>query len=340
MLWIDDDICPSSPDVRLLELEGFHIQCAVTGAAALALAPIGYDAILLDLMLPDIPGLTVLARLRADGVMTPVLVVTGFGDFESARVAGQLGVEGFQGKPVFANELSVSLDRLIRRRAAVSGNSNQKANVVDGLRIPSRRSLAALLEALQSLTRRLKDATVSVRHEATAYRALIGGVMRALLDPALPMPAFLACARALRLAINAGPYGSAWLAERIQIIVLDALEKPVPRDPRVIAALNALESAAAQGKRLKLEEIAKNHNVVPSHLSRLISRETGVDFTEWRTAFALRPSLAALTDTNEHVKQIACRLLGFNHPAQFDAEFRRFLGLSPSGFRAFSQHHP
>ena len=92
LLWIDDEKSLSDPDIQLLEHEGFRIECATTGTEGLALARSGhYQAILLDLRLPDIPGLSVLASLRADKTKTPVLVVTGFGDFESARVAGQLG---------------------------------------------------------------------------------------------------------------------------------------------------------------------------------------------------------------------------------------------------------
>ena len=92
LLWIDDEKSPSDPDVWFLTRGGFHIDCAVTGSAGLAMArTVPYQVILLDLRLPDLPGLAVLATLRAEGIDVPVLVLTGFGDFESARVAGSFG---------------------------------------------------------------------------------------------------------------------------------------------------------------------------------------------------------------------------------------------------------
>jgi DNA-binding response OmpR family regulator len=60
LLWIDDEVQPSSAEVHLLELEGFLVDCSPTGAAGLAMARNkNYEAILLDLHLPDIPGLAV-----------------------------------------------------------------------------------------------------------------------------------------------------------------------------------------------------------------------------------------------------------------------------------------
>jgi transcriptional regulator GlxA family with amidase domain len=152
-------------------------------------------------------------------------------------------------------------------------------------------------------------------------------LIRLLVDPGLSMPAFLACAAALRM--TKGGRRSP--------------EKPITptprdrcRDARVMAALGMLELAAAQGKRLKAEEIARSQGVHASHLGRLVSHHTGFDFTEWRTAFLLRPALAMLADTNEHVKQIGCRLLGFSDKTQFTHEFSRLFGLSPTEFRRIS----
>jgi CheY-like chemotaxis protein len=64
--------------VTLLELEGFDVQCARSGAEGLNRALAGaWDVIVLDLRLPDVPGLTVLERIRAADPDTPVFVITG-----------------------------------------------------------------------------------------------------------------------------------------------------------------------------------------------------------------------------------------------------------------------
>jgi AraC-like DNA-binding protein len=100
-----------------------------------------------------------------------------------------------------------------------------------------------------------------------------------------------------------------------------------------------LESAAGDRKRLRGKSIATQKAVSPSHLSGLVHHETGFYFTEWRSAYLLRPALPLLTNTHEHVKQIACRLLGFSHESQFNHEFKALLGLSPTEFRNRSQRN-
>jgi DNA-binding response OmpR family regulator len=78
LLWIDDQIEAGHPTVRLLRRHGFDVECARTGWDGLRKAgreP--YAGIILDLRLPDVPGLAVLQRLATDEIDTPVLVVTG-----------------------------------------------------------------------------------------------------------------------------------------------------------------------------------------------------------------------------------------------------------------------
>jgi methylphosphotriester-DNA--protein-cysteine methyltransferase len=163
-------------------------------------------------------------------------------------------------------------------------------------------------------------------------------VIRALLDSTLPMPAFLACAAVLKSTVALRPAGAMFpLADKAYTVIMETLGRPKPTDFHVSTALTMLEEAAAQCKRLKGEEIARTRNLDPSHLSRLIKAETGFGFTDWRTAFLIRPSLAVLADTKEHVKQIACQLLGFKYQSQFDEEFERFFGLTPTAFRELAR---
>src|SRR5215469_18875201 len=74
-----------------------------------------FDAIVLDLLLPGLPGLAVLRRLRAEGVRTPVILLTALGAVEE-RVAGlNSGADDYVVKPFAFPELLARLEAVCRR---------------------------------------------------------------------------------------------------------------------------------------------------------------------------------------------------------------------------------
>lgn len=102
--------------VELFLAQGFEPVGAADGQAALdALASRSFDLIILDLMIPKIQGLDVLKRLRAEGNMVPVLVLTALGA-ESDIVAGlEAGADDYVTKPFGIRELVARAGGLLRR---------------------------------------------------------------------------------------------------------------------------------------------------------------------------------------------------------------------------------
>jgi two-component system response regulator MprA len=116
ILVVDDE--PAVRDVleRILRLEGFEVQMACDGREAVrsqAAAPA--DAVLLDVLMPELDGLEVCRRLRDTGDRTPVLMLTAR-DEVGDRVAGlEAGADDYLPKPFALEELLARLRALLRR---------------------------------------------------------------------------------------------------------------------------------------------------------------------------------------------------------------------------------
>ena len=100
-----------------LEEAGFAVDATADGEEGLWYARSHeYDAIVLDLMVPGVDGLTILSRLRRDGASVPVLIVTAKDTVED-RVKGlDLGADDYLIKPFALDELLARVRALIRRR--------------------------------------------------------------------------------------------------------------------------------------------------------------------------------------------------------------------------------
>jgi two-component system OmpR family response regulator len=118
VLVVEDEIKMASLVRRGLRSEGLAADVAINGEDALWMAAAtGYDAIVLDVMLPGIDGFETCRRLRADGIWSPVLMLTARDSIED-RVAGlDGGADDYLTKPFSFAELLARLRALARRGA-------------------------------------------------------------------------------------------------------------------------------------------------------------------------------------------------------------------------------
>ncbi|WP_099044641.1 response regulator transcription factor [Leuconostoc citreum] len=116
ILVVDDEIAISTLLKYNLEENGYDVTVASDGQKAYDLAKQeSFDAILLDLMLPVIDGMTLLKNLRQDKVSTPVILVTAKGD-EFDRVFGlELGADDYITKPFSPREVVARVKAVLRR---------------------------------------------------------------------------------------------------------------------------------------------------------------------------------------------------------------------------------
>jgi two-component system, OmpR family, alkaline phosphatase synthesis response regulator PhoP len=105
---------------RLLA-EGYEVESATTAPTGLEMASAGgFDAILLDVMLPGGNGLDVCRTLRQRGVQTPVLMLTAKGQVVDRVVGLKLGADDYLVKPFEMAELLARIEALLRRSAATA----------------------------------------------------------------------------------------------------------------------------------------------------------------------------------------------------------------------------
>jgi len=116
VLVVDDE--PSIVDAvgTALRYEGFDVREARTGRAALAAAQESPpDLVVLDVMLPDLDGIEVTRRLRADGIRVPVLFLTARDSVED-KVAGlTVGGDDYVTKPFSLAEIVARARAILRR---------------------------------------------------------------------------------------------------------------------------------------------------------------------------------------------------------------------------------
>ncbi len=125
VLVVDDE--PSIVDAvaTALRYEGFDVRVAATGRSALTAAQEAPpDLIVLDIMLPDLDGLEVTRRLRADGIKVPILFLTARDSIDDKLAGLAIGGDDYVTKPFSLAEV-VARTRAILRRT--QGNSDDRS---------------------------------------------------------------------------------------------------------------------------------------------------------------------------------------------------------------------
>lgn len=130
ILVVDDETAIATLLQYNLQQNGYEVTVASDGLSAYQKAKEQqFNAILLDLMLPEMDGMTVLKQLRQDKVSTPIILVTAKGD-EFDRVLGlELGADDYITKPFSPREVVARL-KAVLRRSQVSTDTNKTDEMV------------------------------------------------------------------------------------------------------------------------------------------------------------------------------------------------------------------
>ena len=118
VLLIEDDHEAARFLIKGLRESGYSVDHAAEGRDGLARATEGqFDLIVTDRMLPQLDGLAIIQRMRAQGIGTPVLVLSALGSVDD-RIRGlRAGGDDYLTKPFAFAELLARIEALLRRRA-------------------------------------------------------------------------------------------------------------------------------------------------------------------------------------------------------------------------------
>ena len=116
ILVVDDEAGIRQTLRGILEDEGHSVTTAADGVSGRALMSSDeFDLVLLDVWLPDRDGLDLLSELREGNLTTPVIVISGHGNIDTAVKAMRIGAHDFLEKPLALNRVVVSVENALER---------------------------------------------------------------------------------------------------------------------------------------------------------------------------------------------------------------------------------
>jgi len=175
ILLIEDDK-QTAATIKEVMKKHYAVDVAYTGENGEYQAQVNdYDLIILDLILPDINGVTVCKKIRENGIKTPVLVLTGKSEIKDKVKALDSGADDYLIKPFSFGELLARVRALLRRspdtlvpdRLSVGDLTlNVAANIVErkGKKISLRRKCFKLLEYLMRNKNRVVTRSMILEH--------------------------------------------------------------------------------------------------------------------------------------------------------------------------------
>ncbi|MEW6659145.1 MAG: sigma-54 dependent transcriptional regulator [Thermodesulfobacteriota bacterium] len=117
ILVIDDDKVMRDACYQILSRQGYRVEMAPSARQGLALLEkISFDAVLLDLVMPDVDGLETLKRIRAIDPESEVIIITGYGTIQSAVESIKAGAFHFLSKPFTPDDLRHLVGRALEKR--------------------------------------------------------------------------------------------------------------------------------------------------------------------------------------------------------------------------------
>jgi DNA-binding NtrC family response regulator len=194
VLVIDDEASVCLSCERILRSEGHEVVCRQDPREGLkdALSS-DHDLILLDLVMPELDGLELLRQIKAAGVTSEVIIITGYSTVQTAVSAMKLGATDFVSKPFTPDELMVVVQKVIERRALVRENVELRGQLAERAGFEGMIAESRIMEQVFALIRRVAptQSTVLITGESGTGKEMVARSIHHL-SPRATHP-FVAC---------------------------------------------------------------------------------------------------------------------------------------------------
>lgn len=176
VLIVDDDLAFLKNMEGILGAQGLKVSTATNGIKACQmLLKEHFDVCLADLVMPDVDGVSLLKRIKASGVETEIVLITGHGSIETAVEAVKRGAYHYLTKPVKPQELLSVLEEIYKSRklSGLAGPFEEKIDrEFDGYRlIGNHPKMKMLFEDIAKLSK--SDCTVLIEGESGTGKELV-----------------------------------------------------------------------------------------------------------------------------------------------------------------------
>lgn len=117
ILIVEDEIHLAEALTQILKKHNYSVDAVHDGRSGLDYAQSGiYDLLLLDIMMPEMDGISVLKALRKDGISTPVIMLTAKGEITDMVTGLDHGADDYIAKPFSSEELLARIRAALRRK--------------------------------------------------------------------------------------------------------------------------------------------------------------------------------------------------------------------------------
>lgn len=124
ILLAEDEIPLSNAIAAILKHSNFSVDAVYNGADAIDYIETGlYDAVVLDIMMPKVDGITVLRKIRSEGKKTPVIILTAKSETDDKVTGLDCGADDYLTKPFESKELLARIRAVTRRNTDATDNN-------------------------------------------------------------------------------------------------------------------------------------------------------------------------------------------------------------------------